>query len=408
MDYDWRRRPDFIEGEYEIIEERYVDNDTYIYSDPKPPYITYTILGINIAAWLIMNLAGLLFRWDINTQLLYFGAKVNSLIARGQYWRLITAMFLHIDILHLFFNSYALVIYGPVVEKLFGKIKYLLVYLLSGLVGSILSYAFSPNPAAGASGAIFGLMGSLLYFRKRKRRLFQRIFGPGLLLIIGINLFYGFIQPGIDNWGHIGGLIGGYLVANAVGLYKDHSLRIDKFLAWIVLIAVILFGLRYGNYKYGRAIYLEYAYSALRNGNLEAAEQYINKAARGAYEDERVKAMLQNIYIQKAENSLKSGDVETALESINFLLEHYPDDVNFLFIRAQILEHSQDYEEALADYLKVVEVKPNSAEVWFCAGRAAYNLGRVAEAKDYLNRALEIEPGFYNAKKLLEQLNSMV
>mgnify|MGYP001170029543 CR=1 FL=1 len=262
MNYDWRRRPDFIEGEYEIIEERYIDNDTYIYSDPKPPYITYTILGINIAVWLIMKFVGLLFGWGTNAQLILFGAKENSLIARGQYWRLITAMFLHIDILHLFFNSYALYIYGPAVEKLFGKIKYLLVYLLSGLVGSIFSYALSPNPAAGASGAIFGLMGSLLYFRKRKRRLFYRIFGSGLLFIIGINLFYGFVQPGIDNWGHIGGLIGGYLVANALGLYKDRRVDIDKLLAWLLLIAVILLGLRYGNYKYGRAIYLEYTYFA--------------------------------------------------------------------------------------------------------------------------------------------------
>ena len=142
------------------------------------------------------------------------------------------------------------------------KSNTLLVYLLSGLVGSIFSYALSPNPAAGASGAIFGLMGSLLYFRKRKRRLFYRIFGSGLLFIIGINLFYGFVQPGIDNWGHIGGLIGGYLVANALGLYKDRRVDIDKLLAWLLLIAVILLGLRYGNYKYGRAIYLEYTYFA--------------------------------------------------------------------------------------------------------------------------------------------------
>lgn len=408
MDYDWRRRQDFIEGEYEIIEERYVDNDSYIYSDPKPPHITYAILGINIAVWLIMSLVGLLFGWNINARLLYFGAKENSLIVRGQYWRLITAMFLHIDILHLFFNSYALYIYGPAVEKLFGKIKFLLIYLLSGLVGSILSYAFSPNPAAGASGAIFGLMGALLYFRKRKRRLFQRIFGPGLILIIGINLFYGFVQPGIDNWGHIGGLIGGYLVANAVGLYKDGRVRIEKLLAWLLLIAVILSGLWYGNYKYGRTVYLEYAYSALRNGNLEAAEAYINKAARGAYGDERVKTILQTVYIQKAENSLRNGDIEGALESINALIGYYPDDVNFLFIRAQIFERDQDHEKALEDYLKVAELEQNSAEVWFRTGRAAYNSGKIAEAKKYLQRALEIEPGFHKARKLLEQLNSMI
>lgn len=186
---DWRRRPDIIEGEYEVIEEREVrgfnnqPTGDYLRTDPTPPYVTYAILGINIVAWLLMNLLGLLFGWNLNIQLLLFGAKVNELIAHGQYWRLLTAMFLHIGIMHLFFNSYALYIYGPVVERLYGKVKFTIVYLLSGLLGSLASYAFSPNPAAGASGAIFGLMGSLLYFRQRRRTLFQRVFGPGLLII---------------------------------------------------------------------------------------------------------------------------------------------------------------------------------------------------------------------------------
>ena len=157
-----------------------------------------------------MSFTGLIMRWNQSLQLLYFGAKVNELVAQGEYWRLFTAMFLHIGILHLFFNSYALYLYGPIVERLFGKIKFIILYIVSGLIGSLLSYLFSPNPSAGASGAIFGLMGSLLYFRREERGLFQRIFGPGLSDHIYKSV-YGFIQPGIDNWGHIGGLLGGFI-----------------------------------------------------------------------------------------------------------------------------------------------------------------------------------------------------
>lgn len=413
MDQDWGRRPDIIDGEYEVLEERYIDDEYYgreqfVEINPKPPYVTYTLLMINVVTWLIMSFTGLLFGWDMNTQLLYFGAKVNGLIVRGQYWRLITAMFLHIGILHLFFNSYALYMYGPIVEKLYGKIKYVLVYILSGLMGSVLSYAFSPNPSAGASGAIFGLMGSLLYFRKQKKRLFQRIFGPGLLIIIGINLFYGFVQPGIDNWGHIGGLIGGYIISKGLGLYRDRKISMNKTLAWVIFIILIISGLKYGDYKYGREVYLDYAYSALRNGDLEAAERYVDKAAKGAYDDERVKQMFQAIYIQKAENDLRNGDVEGALESINFLLEHYPDDINLLFIRAHILEQKGDYEGALEDYLRVADVEKGFAEVWLRAGRAAYNLGKLADAREYLEKSLEIDPGLQEAKDMLDQLNSMI
>ena len=261
MSDQWGKK-DFIEGEYEVLEERDVREDqegrgehhapeyNYLHMDSRPPYITYLFLVLNIAAYLLMSLAGLFFHLDLSEQLVIFGAKVNILIAYGQYWRLLTAMFLHVGLLHLFFNSYALYVYGPVVERLFGKVKFAAVYLLSGLMGSLLSYLFSPNNAAGASGAIFGLMGSLLYFRQRNKEIFHRVFGTGLLMVIGFNLFFGMVQPGIDNWGHIGGLAGGFLVGNAVGLYRENRFRLKKLLIWVLIVVVFLLGLWYGQEKY--------------------------------------------------------------------------------------------------------------------------------------------------------------
>jgi rhomboid protease GluP len=205
---------------------------------------------LNIAAFLLMSLFGLFFGLNQSEQLFLFGAKWNILIAYGQYWRLLTAMFLHVGIIHLFFNSYALYIYGPIVESLFGKAKFIVIYLASGLMGSLFSYIFSPNPSAGASGAIFGLMGSLLYFRQRKKDIFRRVFGPRLFMIIVINLFYGLTNTGIDNWGHIGGLIGGYLVGSAVGLIREKMYKPKKLLIWALIILTFVFGLRYGKEKY--------------------------------------------------------------------------------------------------------------------------------------------------------------
>ncbi len=272
---EWGRRPEIIEGEYEVIEEWDAGGTYYrrkkrnFRLNPDMPYITYGILALNIGIWLIMSFVGTVFGLDLYYQLLYFGAKINHLIIRGEYWRLFTAMFLHIGITHLFFNSYALYIYGSVVEKLFGKIRFVLIYMIAGLMGSLLSYLFSPNPAAGASGAIFGLMGSLLYLLRRKGGLYKRIFGPGLYIVIGVNLLFGFIQPGIDNWGHIGGLIGGFLAANAVGLQDERRLTMRKAVTWLLVIACFAVGIWYGQRKYAPVMYIEssnYMLMEYRNG----------------------------------------------------------------------------------------------------------------------------------------------
>ena len=256
MSDNWNGK-EYIEGEFEILEERDLGENRQkpppkqvLYVDRRPPYITYTILILNIVIFFIMNLAGILFNWNQNLQLIIFGAKVNELIAYGQYWRMLTAMFLHIGIAHLFFNSYAIYIYGPMVESLFGKVKFIIVYLGSGLIGSLFSYMFSPNPSVGASGAIFGLMGSLLYFRKRNKNIFRQVFGPSLFMIIAVNLFFGFTSTGIDNWGHIGGLIGGYLIGNAIGMHREKVLEARKILAWLLIILLFFFGMKYGKAKY--------------------------------------------------------------------------------------------------------------------------------------------------------------
>jgi rhomboid protease GluP len=147
-----------------------------------------------------------------------FGAKVNVLVAEGEYWRLLTAIFLHDNSsvlpLHLFFNMYALYILGPQIEAVYGSARFLTIYLLSGLAGSVLSYAFGPLdvPSVGASGAIFGLLGAIIAYSYRYRDNLR--FGRQQLMnAVGValmNFLLGLSLRGIiDNWAHFGGLIGG-------------------------------------------------------------------------------------------------------------------------------------------------------------------------------------------------------
>ena len=150
----------------------------------------------------------------------FFGAKSNSAIAGGEYWRLLTPLFIHANLLHLFVNAYSLWIIGPQVEAPFGYARFLLIYLLSGAAGVVLSFALSPNPSVGASGAIFGLVGALTEYLFRHRRRFgafgrQRLMN--LVAVIGFNLLFGLTSRQIDNWGHLGGLVGGAVLGWLIG-----------------------------------------------------------------------------------------------------------------------------------------------------------------------------------------------
>lgn len=152
--------------------------------------------------------------------LVLLGAKVNDLVAAGEYWRLLTATLLHASLIHIFFNGFALYALGPETERIYGTRRFLALYWLAGLAGSIASFALSPAPAVGASGAIFGLIGGLGVFYYRNRQILGQ-FGQaqlrGMLAIAGINLLIGFAAQGtIDNWGHLGGLIGGALAGLAL------------------------------------------------------------------------------------------------------------------------------------------------------------------------------------------------
>ncbi|MHB0885702.1 MAG: rhomboid family intramembrane serine protease [Bacillota bacterium] len=177
------------------------------------PYLTYTILAVNVVVWAVTDILG---RGDPQA-LIRFGAKYDVLIWSGQYWRLITPIFLHAGLIHLSLNSYALYSLGIGVELLYGRARFLVIYLVAGVISTVTSLIFSSSLSVGASGAIFGLFGAFVYFALVNRR---RI-GPGvwsaILPPLLINLGFGLVNPGIDNYAHVGGLLGGlgmsYIVA---------------------------------------------------------------------------------------------------------------------------------------------------------------------------------------------------
>ncbi len=204
----------------------------------KKPIITYSIIFICVLVFILMYVLG--NGSTDNYTLLLFGANLDALTKNGDYYRLLTSMFLHIGIMHLLCNMYSLYIIGKEVENVFGKWKYLVIYILSGIAGSILSLAFNHNTiCAGASGAIFGLLGALLYFGYYYRPYLGATLTRTIIPVIAINLIVGFLDSGIDNSAHIGGLVGGLLVAMAVGV-PDKSNNNNKING--IVLSLIYFG----------------------------------------------------------------------------------------------------------------------------------------------------------------------
>jgi rhomboid protease GluP len=176
------------------------------------PRVTQVILVLTIAVYLLQLLTLYLTGIDYPEAL---GVKANDPIVQGQLWRLFTPMLLHGSILHIGFNMYALYAIGPGLERYYGRSRYLLLYILAGFAGNVTSFLISPQPSLGASTAIFGLLGAEGVFLYQNRQ----IFGPAarrsltnVIMIAAVNLVIG-LSPGIDNWGHIGGLLGGSLFA---------------------------------------------------------------------------------------------------------------------------------------------------------------------------------------------------
>lgn len=206
------------------------------------PRFTYILIGIQIFIFLLMELFGS----SRNTLILIlFGAKYTPLILEGQWWRLITPMFLHIGIIHLLMNSMALYYLGTTVERIFGRFRFLFIFLLAGFMGNVASFVFSPQSiSAGASGGIFGLFGALLFFGLVHPRPFFRTMGANIITLVGINLLIGFL-PGIDFAGHLGGLVGGFLAAAIVSLPREKNIP-RQIIAFIATILITIFSLYFG------------------------------------------------------------------------------------------------------------------------------------------------------------------
>lgn len=206
------------------------------------PVLTIILITINV----LIFLYGLFF--DKSSMLINNFALYAPYVRGGDYYRLISSAFLHVSLFHLLVNMYSLYIIGSQIENFFGKTKYIVIYLFSAIIGSLFSMLFTRGVSIGASGAIFGLLGAMLYFGYFYRIYLGNTITSQILPVILINLLIGFSSSSIDNFAHIGGLVGGIIITMALGV-KDKADKNSR-LKGIIFTTVIFLFLIYMNFIY--------------------------------------------------------------------------------------------------------------------------------------------------------------
>lgn len=194
----------------------------------KQVYVTITLVVINCIVFFVLESMGDTLDSDFMAKM---GAVWPPYIQeQGQYWRLLTATFMHFGFDHILNNMLILICAGVILEEALGHVKYLILYLIAGVGGSTLSYLQMLHSgdyavAAGASGAILGIIGALLWIVICHKGRYETLTGKGLLFMIVISLYYGIHTGGVDNWGHIGGLLMGFLMG--ILLYRKKPKYVD-------------------------------------------------------------------------------------------------------------------------------------------------------------------------------------
>ena len=187
---------------------------------PRPhsvPYVTYSLIAVTVFFYVLQLFSEFTFGRDI---LIIYGARINEAILAGELWRFLTPALLHGSLPHIAFNMYALLSFGSTLERYFGHGRFFLLYVLGAFTGNVASFLYSPGYSIGASTAVFGLLGAEAVFLIQNRKAFPGQFRSAIgniIFIAAINLFIIGSLPGIDNWGHIGGLIGGLMFTSFAG-----------------------------------------------------------------------------------------------------------------------------------------------------------------------------------------------
>jgi len=370
----------------------------------KPMRATYALLAINIGIFIAMLAAGVSWISPETDQVLHWGADYGPYTLGGQYWRLITAMFLHFGIIHLAGNMWCLWSLGQLAEKLLGSISVLGLYLLTGIGASLLSLSWDPmRVGAGASGAIFGIAGALIsvvYFGQLglqpegRRKLLGYVVRFAFL-----NLLFG-LKAHIDNMAHLGGLVSGLLI----GLFlartfnfapeerpaKRRMIFIYSAIALLVLFVPVAKAKQY-------AVELAQGETALVHKDLNAAIGHLQKYV-AARPDDPIGHTLLGSAFQEADR------FDEAAKEYERSLEIEPDQPDAQIALASNYAYQKKTAKALELFAKAMPSVEPDAPTFYMYAFALKDAGRLPEAESKVRRAIQLDPKYADAHTLLAEI----
>lgn len=394
------------------------------------PLFTRIIVVVNILIFAVMVISGVSILNPTTQQLLAWGANFGLLTVTEEWWRLFSSTFIHIGLMHLLFNMWCLWNLGSLAEEKFGNWTFLILYVLSGLGGSIASVAWNPAiVSAGASGAIFGVAGGTIALFGGKLDISNPYVKERLnsiLAFVGYNLFFGFTQSGIDNAAHMGGLVTGFLV----GVLIPHSSPDSKpasptqkglAVAGVTFFLILGAGFaksRVTSHPVGRVVaadklletnqldkaITEYRKSLELDPDLVEARHNLGVAyLRKELYDEAISAFEKVLEIKPddvlAQMNLglaytANGLYDKSIPLVQKVTENNPQDSDAHYYLAGAYRENGDYDEAIASYEKALELMPNDLAILNDLGLTLISNCQLDDALVYLDKAIALQPEF--------------
>jgi rhomboid protease GluP len=366
-------------------------------------FVTPTIVGINVAIFLVMVACGMHFVQPDVHGLLRWGANYGPKTINGQWWRLLTCTFLHIGVLHLGFNMLVLWDAGRLAERLLGNAGFLLVYLLCGLAGSLASLWWHPGiVSAGASGAIFGVYGALLGFLALRRDTIPFEVLKGLrssaFVFLIYNVFFGLTVPGIDMAAHLGGLAAGFVCGLAMsqplageaisGRRKRSALVAAGGGSLVVLLAFAL--------PKPSADILNLLDRFGLGGEYLALGEYDRAIARFS-DDIRRDPRQPTAYVGRGDAYLARGACDKAIADFSEAIRLDRNEAGAYSDRSLAYSRKAEYEKAIADASEAIRLDPKRARAYSIRAAAYILVGEHKKAIADCDEAIKLEPKLSSA-----------
>ncbi|RKQ37794.1 rhomboid family intramembrane serine protease [Oceanobacillus halophilus] len=324
---------------FQLLEDKRKETqEIFTYGKPR---FTYLLITVNLIVFFLLEKYG--SSTSIDT-LIDFGAKYNpAIIEDRQWWRIFSSMFLHIGLLHLFMNMLAVYYLGTLIERIYGSLRFLLIYFLAGVGGGIASFAFTTSVSAGASGVIFGLFGALLFFGLNYKQIFFRTMGVNVLMILAINIVVGLTVQQIDMAAHLGGLLAGFIASAIFHLPKKKNMNI-QLLAIFIYIASLLGFVYIGvvNNLNNQSYHLQLIEKSLTEKNYEDVVKLATTALDKEGDHEGVLLFQRSYaYIELNEIDLAIKDLEESISYESLPEAHY--NLALLYYNNEQMEKAEEH-----------------------------------------------------------------